>query len=100
MRYLHSNYVSRRATHGAHSLMAPLVLRRAERIAQSVPRLLRRRVAYYLTVIEGRVPLMALADALGAPRAYVRGAISVIEDQRDDPAFDALMDQLALELAA
>ena len=57
MRYLHADYVRRAATSAAHSLMAPIVLRRARRAASGrVPAVLERSMA-----IMGQ-----LADALVA----------------------------------
>lgn len=101
MRYLHADYVRRRATRAAHGLMASLVLERATRAVDGrVPPQQRRRTAYYLTVVEGRVPVMSLADALGLSRTKLKRALGAIEDLRDEPAFDSLMDQLATEFAA
>jgi cation transport regulator ChaC len=100
MRYLHADYVRRRATSAAHGLMASLVLTRATRAVDGrVPPQQRRRTAYYLTVVEGRVPVASLAGALGLSRSKLRRAIGSIEDLRDDASFDRLMDQLASEFA-
>lgn len=101
MRYLHADYVRRAATSAAHSLMAPIILRRAEQAARGrVPPALERRTAYYLAAVEGGVPAMHLANAVGVARSYVKKGIAAIEDLRDEPHFDGLLDQLAQEVCA
>lgn len=101
MRYLHADYVRRAATRAAHALLAPLVLQRAQTVARGrVPVLLERRVARYLAVVEGQIPIMHAADTLGLSRSQLKRGLATIEDMRDDPVFDGLLDELALELFA
>lgn len=58
-----------------------------------------RRMAIYITAVELEVDNAALARALGLSREAVRKARIAVEDLRDaDPAIDALLDTIALQV--
>jgi hypothetical protein len=53
-----------------------------------------RQAAMYLTHVVFEMSLARVADAFGRDRTTAAHACHRIEDGRDDPAFDALMDRL------
>ena len=58
-----------------------------------------RHVAIYLAHIVFQASMQSVAEAFGRDRTSVAHAVHRVEDRRDDPAFDRLMERLE-ELAA
>lgn len=58
-----------------------------------------RQTAVYLTHVFGGVPQRAIARAIGLTEAAVCKAIQSIEDRRDDPKLDRMIDQAAKAVA-
>ena len=58
------------------------------------PIALARQVAMYLARVVGGLKLADISRVFGRDRSTVRHACSVIEDLRDDPTFDLLLDHL------
>jgi hypothetical protein len=54
-----------------------------------------RAMATYVLVVELDVPRVALARAVGISRQAVHQALHRVEDLRDDPAIDSLIEQVA-----
>jgi hypothetical protein len=59
-----------------------------------------RRLAYYLTVVEGGLSGPVVRAACGLSKCHARRGLAVIEDRRDDPVFDALVERLSCEVRA
>lgn len=57
-----------------------------------------RGVALYLATTLGDLGSRALGQAANMHRASVTRAVAMVEDQRDDPAFDRLMEELERRL--
>ncbi len=58
-----------------------------------------RQTAVYLTHAVGGIPQRTIARAIGLTEAAVCKAIQSIEDRRDDPALDRMIDQAAKAVA-
>lgn len=101
MRYPHATDVRRTAVRAAHEIMAPLMLARTARMVRGrVPAGLERRAACYLALVAGGVPVMHLASSIGVARSYLKRGLAEIEDRRDDPRFDDLIDTITQEMRA
>jgi hypothetical protein len=59
-----------------------------------------RQIAMYLTHVAFGMSLQRVAIAFGRDRSTAAHACHVIEDRRDDPAFDDMLDQLEASLRA
>jgi hypothetical protein len=53
-----------------------------------------RQAAIYLTVTEHNVAGGRLADAVGVSKQAISKSLGAVEDRRDDPAWDALLDRI------
>lgn len=58
-----------------------------------------RQIAMYLCHVSYKMPMVRIAHALHRDRSTVAHACRVIEDCRDDPAWDQILDQLELVLS-
>ncbi|PXA99382.1 chromosomal replication initiator DnaA [Nostoc sp. 3335mG] len=107
---MHQARSGRRRSRGENHLAAVLTLVSAER---KVPiRLLvhasrcradtsrARQLAMYLAHVAKGISLTAIGEAFGRDRTTVSYACGLIEDLRDDPAFDAELDRLEALLNA
>jgi hypothetical protein len=66
----------------------------------SAPTSFARQVAMYLTHVAFGLSLQRVATAFGRDRSTVAYACSLIEDRRDDPYLDDMLDQLEAALRA
>ncbi|WP_421724783.1 helix-turn-helix domain-containing protein [Bauldia sp.] len=57
-----------------------------------------RRTAMYLAAVALELPFHAVGRAFGCDRSTVGVAVRAIEDERDDPSFDAWLNDLELLL--
>jgi chromosomal replication initiation ATPase DnaA len=59
-----------------------------------------RQAAYYLCSTAFNLPADAVARLMGRHRSTVEYGLALVEDRRDDPAFDALMDRMTAAVQA
>lgn len=84
---------------GAHTQVDPRDLRRrGGRLLRARPVAEARRVGLYLAVVAFNRPGREIARVVGVSHEAVRKALRLVEDKRDDEAFDAWLATLEQEL--